>query len=69
VQVVVDGKVATRRIETGLTAGSQVEVRSGLAVGDLVVAKSGTFLRNGDAVRTVLSSSKLQDSEVSEAAP
>jgi len=69
VQVVIDGKIETRRIETGLTAGSQVEVRRGLAAGDLVVAKSGTFLRNGDAVRTVLSSSKLQDSEVSEAAP
>lgn len=63
VQVVQDGKVATRRIETGLSAGGQVEIRSGLAAGDLVVAKAGTFLRDGDAVRTV-----LPDSEVSEAA-
>jgi RND family efflux transporter MFP subunit len=63
VQVVDNGKVATRRIETGLTAGSQVEVRAGLAEGDLVVAKAGTFLRDGDAVRTV-----LPDPKVSEAA-
>jgi RND family efflux transporter MFP subunit len=63
VQVVENGKVATRPIETGLTAGSQVEVRSGLAEGAIVVAKAGTFLRDGDAVRTV-----LPDSKVSEAA-
>jgi RND family efflux transporter MFP subunit len=61
VQVVEDGRVATRRIETGLATGSEVEVRSGLAEADLVVAKAGTFLRDGDAVRTV-----LPDAEVSE---
>jgi hypothetical protein len=29
-----------------------VEVRSGLAAGDLVVARAADFLRDGDAVRT-----------------
>jgi RND family efflux transporter MFP subunit len=61
VQVVVDGKVATRRIETGLSAASQVEVLSGLVEGDLVVTRAGTFLRDGDTVRTVLPDAKVSE--------
>lgn len=53
VQVVRSNRVETRRIETGLAAGALVEVREGLAEGDLVVARSGTFLREGDIVRPV----------------
>jgi hypothetical protein len=30
-----------------------VEIRAGLSEGDLVVARSGTFLRDGDLVRPV----------------
>lgn len=51
VQLVKDGRIETRRITTGLRSGNLVEVRSGLAEGDTVVEKSGTFLRDGDAVR------------------
>jgi RND family efflux transporter MFP subunit len=54
VQVVRNNRVETRRIVTGLAAGALVEVRRGLAQDDLVVARSGTFLRDGDAVRPVL---------------
>lgn len=61
VQVVADGHVVRRDIETGLLAGGRVEVRAGLAEGDLVVAKAGTFLRDGDAVRTVLPDAKLSE--------
>ena len=53
VQIVQGGKVATRRVKLGLTAGGVAEVREGLAEGDHVVAKSGTFLRDGDLVRPV----------------
>jgi RND family efflux transporter MFP subunit len=53
VQLVRANRVETRRIKPGLTAGALVEVREGLAEGDLVVARSGTFLRDGDAVRPV----------------
>ena len=53
VQVVRDGHVARRNIETGLICDGLVEVRQGLAAGDIVVAKAGTFLRDGDAVRAV----------------
>ena len=54
VQLVSDGKVATRPVKLGLAAGGLVEVREGLAEGDVVVAKSGTFLRDGDSVKPVL---------------
>lgn len=51
VQLVRDGKVETRRIKPGMRAGQLVEVMNGLSDGDVVVEKSGTFLRDGDAVR------------------
>lgn len=50
---VVDNQAKLTRIETGLVANGLVEVRSGLAEGDLVVAKAGTFLRDGDAVQPI----------------
>jgi RND family efflux transporter MFP subunit len=61
VQVVGEGKVETRRLVTGLSAGGLVEVRSGLAEGELVVAKAGTFLRDGDAVRSVLPGAEISE--------
>jgi HlyD family secretion protein len=54
VQVVKDGKVEVRAIKLGLSSGGRTEVRDGLAERDLVVAKAGTFLRNGDAVRPIM---------------
>jgi HlyD family secretion protein len=53
VQVVRGNRVETRAIKVGLAAGALVEVRDGLADGDLVVARAGTFLRDGDTVRPV----------------
>ncbi|MEW5964042.1 MAG: efflux RND transporter periplasmic adaptor subunit [Pseudomonadota bacterium] len=61
VLVVVDGKVATRAITTGLSAAGSVEVRSGLVEGDVVVARAGTFLRDGDTVRPVLPDAKVSE--------
>lgn len=40
-------------VEVGLRADGRVEVVSGLRGGDIVVAKSGTFLRDGDFIRPV----------------
>ena len=51
VQRVRDGKVETRPVRLGLVEGARVEIGEGLAEGDLVVARAGTFLRDGDAVR------------------
>ena len=42
-----------------------VEVHQGLAAGDIVVARAGTFLRDGDAVRAV--APDVLDSKISEA--
>jgi hypothetical protein len=61
VQVVVNGKVDTRRVKTGLEAGGQIAIESGVAMGDLVVAKAGTFLRDGDAVRPVVPDARVSE--------
>jgi RND family efflux transporter MFP subunit len=53
VQMVRGNRVETRAIRTGLAANALVEVREGLSDGDLVVARAGTFLRDGDTVRPV----------------
>jgi RND family efflux transporter MFP subunit len=61
VQVVTQGRVSRRAIETGLIAGGLVEVRKGLKEGDIVVAKAGTFLRDGDTVRAVLPDARISE--------
>ena len=54
VQVVRRGRVETRRVETGLMSAGQVEIREGgLQEGDIVVARAGALLREGDPVRPV----------------
>jgi len=61
VQVVRDGHIVRNNIKTGLISGGRVEVREGLAVGDMVVAKAGTFLRDGDAVRAIAPDAKISE--------
>jgi RND family efflux transporter MFP subunit len=62
VQVVRANRVETRKVKIGLASGALVEVREGLSEGEMVVARSGTFLRDGDAVRPVAGDrSKLSD--------
>jgi RND family efflux transporter MFP subunit len=63
VQVVRDGRVVRRDVETGLVARGLVEVRQGLSEGDVVVARAGTFLRDGDPVRAVLPDSKISEAK------
>jgi HlyD family secretion protein len=53
VQVVRRDRVETKRVEIGLMYGGQVEIRDGLAEGDMVVARAGSLLREGDPVRPV----------------
>lgn len=50
VQVVRDGVVDTRPVVVGLRNSTQAEIREGVAAGEMVVATSGTFIRNGDRV-------------------
>ncbi|MGU3538586.1 efflux RND transporter periplasmic adaptor subunit [Methylobacterium sp. A54F] len=51
--VVKDGRVEARRVETGLSAGGVTEIRRGVADGETVVLRAGSFLRDGDRVRAV----------------
>jgi len=52
-QLIRNNRVETRKIGVGLATGSMVEIGANLSEGDLVVARSGTFLRDGDLVRPV----------------
>jgi multidrug efflux pump subunit AcrA (membrane-fusion protein) len=53
VQVVKGKRIETKRVETGLMSGGQIEIRDGLKEGDEVVARAGALLREGDPVRPV----------------
>ncbi len=53
VQVVKRARIETKRVEVGLMSGGQVEIREGLTEGDIVVARAGALLREGDPVRPV----------------
>jgi HlyD family secretion protein len=53
VQVVKRDRVETRQVEIGLMSAGQVEITKNLAEGDIVVARAGALLREGDPVRPV----------------
>ena len=53
VLAVAEGRVSARQVETGLSAEGFTEIRSGIAAGESVVARAGSFLRDGDRVRPV----------------
>ena len=61
VQVVRDNRVVSTPVKLGLSNGPDTEVVSGLTEGDMVVATSGTFLRDGDAVRAIAKPAKLSE--------
>ncbi len=54
VQVIRRNRVETKRVELGLMSGGNIEVRDGLNEGDVVVARAGALLREGDPVRPVM---------------
>lgn len=54
VQVIRRNRVETKRVEIGLMSGGNIEVRDGLNEGDVVVARAGALLREGDPVRPVM---------------
>jgi multidrug efflux pump subunit AcrA (membrane-fusion protein) len=60
VQVIRRNRVETKRVETGLLSGGQVEIRDGLAEGDVVVVRAGALLREGDPVRPVMASAEAK---------
>lgn len=58
VLVVSDGAVQMRQVQTGAENGTYVEITSGVAAGEQIVAKARSFLRSGDKVRAVLTSAE-----------
>jgi multidrug efflux pump subunit AcrA (membrane-fusion protein) len=54
VQVIRRNRVETKRVEVGLMSGGNIEIREGLNEGDVVVARAGALLREGDPVRPVM---------------
>ena len=49
--VVRDGKVEERRVKLGILDGEAVEIETGVAAGESLVARAAAFLRPGDRVR------------------
>lgn len=54
VQVIRRNRVETKRVDIGLMSGGNIEIRDGLNEGDVVVARAGALLREGDPVRPVM---------------
>lgn len=52
-QRVKDGKVESRKVTLGVRSGGMIEIASGLAEGDEVVSRAGTFVADGDVVTPV----------------
>lgn len=53
VQIVRNNRIEIRRVRLGLQAGDRSEILDGVGGGELVVARAGSFLREGDLVRAV----------------
>lgn len=53
VQSVSGGKVTTKKVELGLAGDGRAEIVSGIADGETVVARAGTFVRDGDIITPV----------------
>jgi HlyD family secretion protein len=53
VQSVSNGKVTSKKVELGLAGDGRAEIVSGVVEGETVVARAGTFVRDGDVVTPV----------------
>lgn len=53
-RLVTDNVVKQVKIETGIQDGAFIEIKDGLKQGDVVVAKAGAFVRDGDRINPVL---------------
>lgn len=51
---VADGLVAETRVVAGVRDKDKIEILSGIVAGDLVVARAGAFVRDGDRIRPVV---------------
>jgi len=53
VQVVKGNTVETRKVRTGLSSDSSMEILEGLEAGEVIVANAGSSLHDGDHIKTV----------------
>lgn len=53
-RLVTDNVVKQVKVETGIQDGAFIEIKDGLSQGDVVVAKAGAFVRDGDRINPVL---------------
>ncbi|MGQ4272533.1 efflux RND transporter periplasmic adaptor subunit [Terrihabitans sp. B22-R8] len=53
VQALAGEKVVTKEVTTGLRSATHIEIVSGLSENEMVVARAGSFLRDGDVVTPV----------------
>lgn len=60
VQVVESNKVKVRKVITGLVSTTEIEITDGLKEGESVVARAGTFVRDGDTVTVVKTANAAQ---------
>lgn len=60
--LVKDDKVVVTPVKVGITSGPWAEIRDGVGPNDIVVARSGTFLREGDVVRPVFEIKRTEQS-------
>ena len=60
VQVVRRSRIETKRVDVGLMSGGQIEIREGLVEGDVIVARAGALLREGDSVRPITASAETK---------
>jgi len=52
--VVSNGKIEERQVKPGIADGDSIEIESGVAAGESIVARAAAFLRPGDRVRPVV---------------
>jgi hypothetical protein len=60
VQVIRRGRVETKSVDVGLMSAGQVEISRGIVEGDIVVARAGALLREGDPVRPVTAAADVK---------
>lgn len=53
IQRVIDGKIKTQKVQTGIKQEGRVEIRDGVKADDMIVVRSGPFLRDGDAIKPI----------------
>ena len=63
VQTVRNDMIERRSVKTGLVSGGLVEITDGIAIDDVVVARAGTFLRDGDKIRAAAATDKVSEAK------